>query len=381
MTSKERVLTAIAHQEPDRVPIGEWEFGKEIVGPVLGEQDISFSGMGRTKALWEGRRDEVVGQRKRALTKIIERFGWDTVLVHLMIDSKTPVEVPEPIGERTWRRSNGDVLTYSEETDRILITKRGPRATGQALPPPTKPAEVVPTDSELELVRYIVEEFGRTHFVFAAPLIGHPQLRFLSAGESTLENWVRLYEDPDAYAEKFLQRMTGENLRMGVEIAKREKLDGVAFGCDFGYNTGPFMSPEMFRRAILPGLAAFCEMVHEHRMTMLLHSCGNNQALMDMIVEAGVDVYQSIQPEMDIVEMKRRYGKNITLWGGVPAGDLVLSTPDKVRDEAIEYLEACKPGGGYIFGTSHSIMPGAKWENYMAMIDAWKQHATYGSIR
>lgn len=98
---------------------------------------------------------------------------------------------------------------------------------------------------------------------------------------------------------------------------------------------------------------------------------------MDMIVEAGVDVYQSIQPEMDIKKMKRRYGKNITLWGGVPAGDLITSTPEEVKKEAIDYLNACKPGGGYIFGTSHSIMPGAKYENYIAMLEAWKEYGEF----
>jgi len=90
-----------------------------------------------------------------------------------------------------------------------------------------------------------------------------------------------------------------------------------------------------------------------------------------------VDVYQSIQTEMDIIALKQRYGKGITLWGGVPAGDLVLGTPEQVRREGREVLEACKPGGGYIYGTTHSVMPGAKHENYLAMLDAWRECAGY----
>jgi len=83
----------------------------------------------------------------------------------------------------------------------------------------------------------------------------------------------------------------------------------------------------------------------------------------------------AIQPEMKIIQLKKRYGKNITLWGGVPAGDLITSSPEQVRKSAEMHLRACKPGGGYIFGTSHSIMPGARYENYLAMLEA---HKTFG---
>jgi len=61
----------------------------------------------------------------------------------------------------------------------------------------------------------------------------------------------------------------------------------------------------------------------------------------------------------------------------VPAGELVLGTPESVKEQSMKYLDACKPGGGYIFATTHSIMPGAKYENYMAMLEAWKEYGVY----
>ncbi len=96
-----------------------------------------------------------------------------------------------------------------------------------------------------------------------------------------------------------------------------------------------------------------------------------------MIVETKVDVYQSIQTEMDIIKMKKKCGKNITLRGGVQAGSLVCSKREEVCEEAKKYLAECKPGGGYIFGTSRSIMPGAKYENYAAMPEALDEFGRY----
>ena len=138
------------------------------------------------------------------------------------------------------------------------------------------------------------------------------------------------------------------------------------------------MSPEMFRNYVQPIVAATAEAIHEAGLVFLHHACGNNQALMDMLVEAGVDVYQSIQPEMDIVEMKKRYGKNIVLWGGVSSGLLITGTPDEVRAEGARILRECKPGGGFVYATSHSVMPGAQHENYLAMLEVLREEGMYG---
>lgn len=377
MTSKERILTAVAHEEPDRVPTGEWEFGREMVEPIMGKGTYRDQ-WATMHAFWQGRRDEVVHNWKTGLVKLTEHYRWDAVLVHNFIGHGTPIEAPEPAGENKWRNKQGDIITYSPETDHFLITERG-AAPPAPVPPPklADPQTEEPTESELEIVRHVVRELGKTHFIFSAPLWGHPGLNYSDASRSEVENWVQVWEDPERAGAQSLQAATSPSSRRGIEIAKRESIDGVAAGRDYGYNTGPFVSPEIFRIAVFPGLKAWCDLVHEYGLVTLLHSCGNNQVLMDQIVEAGVDVYQSIQTEMDIVKMKKRYGKNITLWGGVPAGALVSETPARVKEIARHNLEACKPGGGFIYATSHSIMPGAKHENYMAMLEVLRQEGNY----
>jgi hypothetical protein len=379
MTSKDRVLAAIRHEEPDRVPTGEWEFGREMVEPVLGKSTFRHE-WAKCHALWQGRRDEVVNDWKTGLVKLAEFYQWDAVLLHNCIGHGTSIEAPEPAGENIWRNSAGDTITYSPETDHFFITEKAPRpAADPAAPkPPPRPAEELePTDSELEVVRHVVRELGKTHFLLSAPLWGHPGLGYSDATRSEVENWVTVFEDPGKAGELRLKSAASPSLRRGIEIAKREGMDGVAWGCDYGCNTGPFISPEMFRIAVFPGLKAFCALIHEYGLVAIHHSCGNNQVLLDQIVEAGVDVYQSIQPEMDIVKMKKRYGKNLTLWGGVPAGDLISKTPAEVKAAGIKALRELKGGGGLIYGTSHSIMPMAKYENYLAMLEALKEAGDY----
>jgi len=375
LTPKERILTAISHKEPDRVPVGEWQFGEELIQPVSGKKPLFFNGLYTMQALWDGRRDEIFDEWKKGIVEIVLKLGWDAVLVHLVADKDARVDVPERIDESNWKYSNGAVIRYSKETNRFFTVQGGTAAkdnTGKA------PDE--PTDSQMEIVRHVIKELGKTHFVFSAPLAGGGALSGaapVGPVVNEVENWVRLYEDPDRYLEQHMAGMANPLTEKGLEISRREGIDGIAYGCDYGMTTGPFMSPAMFRKAILPPLAKYVEMVHNKGMIFLHHACGNNQVLMDMIVDAGVDVYQSIQTEMDIIKMKKRYGNNITLWGGVPAGDLVTSTPEKVYREAKKYLEECKPGGGYIFGTSHSVMPDAKCENYMAMLDAHRKFGEY----
>ncbi|OQA81964.1 MAG: methylcobalamin:coenzyme M methyltransferase [Lentisphaerae bacterium ADurb.Bin242] len=373
MNPKERMFSAIAHEEPDRVPVGEWQFGEEIARAVLGKEPLFFNGLHTMQAFWDGRRDEVIDQWKKGLVEIVLKLNWDAVLVHQVIDKGAVIDVPKQVAEDKWLYANGAISQYSRETNRLFTIQGGNPHEN------TEKTITEPTDSQLEVVRYVKKELGDTHFIFSAALSAPGPSMRAPAGEikNEVERWCDLYEDPDAWLENTMRAMKSEITRKGIETARREGMDGVAYGCDYGGTTGPFMSPDLFRKAILPGLACYTELVHKNGMVMLLHSCGNNQILMDMIVEAGIDVYQSIQTEMDIVKMKKRYGKNITLWGGVPAGDLILSTPAEIEECSRHYLEECKGGGGYIFATSHSIMPGAKYENYTAMLNAHKKYGNY----
>ncbi len=107
----------------------------------------------------------------------------------------------------------------------------------------------------------------------------------------------------------------------------------------------------------------------------LKHCCGDVNTLLPFFLEIGYDAYQSIQPtaDMDICDVKRRYGDRLTLWGGVAVENLFSGGPDGVRGDVRRAMTCAKPGGRFILGSSHSVAVGSRYDNYLAMLDEyWK---------
>ena len=134
---------------------------------------------------------------------------------------------------------------------------------------------------------------------------------------------------------------------------------------------GPMMSPDMFRGFCFPGMQERVAHVKQWGVQVLTHNCGNNRALMDQFIEAGIECYQSLQAnaDMDVSDLKANYGSKMAFWGGVSVDALVQGTADDVRRQVRDALEAGAPGGGFILGPSHSIAKGTKYDNFMALLD------------
>ena len=98
-----------------------------------------------------------------------------------------------------------------------------------------------------------------------------------------------------------------------------------------------------------------------------------------MFAEAGYDAYQSIQRTagMDLARIKKDYGRHFAAWGGISVEYLVSGTPDDVRREVIHAMDYYKTGGRYIFGSTHSICVGTKYDNFMTMVDEFEKRRRY----
>jgi len=136
-------------------------------------------------------------------------------------------------------------------------------------------------------------------------------------------------------------------------------------------NNGPMVSPALFRRWIMPGLQALATEAHSRGKAFIQHACGNNWALLDMFVEAGTDVYQSIQSSagMEVKLLKEQYTGKLTLWGGASMESLISGTAADVKNEIMYALKYAAPGGGFIAGASHSLGVGTQYESYLAMLE------------
>jgi hypothetical protein len=370
MTSKERVLTALSHREADRVPTGEFATDYKVIEAALGRPTFWRAKAKLTKALWEGRRDEVVDSQKRDIVDFTLALELDMVPVNCVPMRGVQPPVPRQIAEHTWEDDRGNLLTYSPYTEDIGIVRLGNKS-------PSEPGPRLPDaldESELELARYVVERLGETHFVFARPGRAGAGVGFVT-GFGMEREYFRIADDPEGLKRDLLDG--AEHLAEVIEPFVELGVDGIAIGADYGHNTGPFMSPRHFREIYFPAMKRQCEIIHAAGKPVLFHSCGNNRLLLEMMIEAGMECYQAIQPVERIDEIKRLYGDRLALWGGVATSSLASSTPEQVRQEALFSLKHCAPGGGFILSSSHSVTVGTKPENYRMMLDTNRRRGTY----
>ena len=363
MTPKERILAALQKREPDRVPVGEAYVDYPIVEHVIGRETFYRSHARETFALWEGRRDELVDGQKRDLVEFVHRVGLDIVPVNLLPPRNQAVDVPRRIGVDTWESRSGDVLRCVPETGDLVVLHQGTL--------PVEPVEQpTPDGSEWELWDYVVEQLGDTHFLFAPGGISlgirlGPDINSRSA---TFEDWMmRLMAEPEKIAEEQVRAVQGYR-HAAAELAARGA-DGLKISPDFGYGRATYCSPELFRLAFVPAMIAACDEIHAAGLKVVFHCDSNMSEVTDALVEAQVDIYHSIDPHEPIERYKREIGDRVTLWGGINCHDLCAATPDQIRERARAVIRDCGPGGGFVLGTSHNLLPGTRYENLMAMLD------------
>ncbi|MBC7289327.1 MAG: hypothetical protein H5T86_15065, partial [Armatimonadetes bacterium] len=199
MTGKERVYAALSHREPDRVPCFEYVFEYSVMEEVLGREVFWRGHFKEIKALWEGRRDELVEGYKRDIVEFIRAMNWDGVTVTMVPPKGFRPEPLEQIDEDTYRDWQGNVYRYSPLTEDLMLMAT--RALEPKKPPPDlwePPAE--PDPSEFELIDHVVRELGTTHFIIAR------QGRYISPRYPSAlgqeERLIRLVEQPEAVREE-----------------------------------------------------------------------------------------------------------------------------------------------------------------------------------
>ncbi len=153
---------------------------------------------------------------------------------------------------------------------------------------------------------------------------------------------------------------------------------------DLGLQTGPMISPQMFRDIFKPRFKAEFEFVKSNYLGVhiFLHSCGAVSEFIPDLIDIGLDILSPVQTTaagMAPKDLKREYGKDLTFWGGgVDTQDaLSFGTPDDVRRDVAEKMRAFAPGGGFIFNQSHNIAPEVPAENILAMFETVKEIREY----
>lgn len=187
---------------------------------------------------------------------------------------------------------------------------------------------------------------------------------------------------PDA-AQALFGRIKGFYLEYTERIleAANGKIDIVATGDDFGSQNGLLVSPGMWEEFIEQGFREFIDLIHSHDVKVMHHTCGAVEVLIPKIIDCGLDILQSVQPEaagMDASQIKKRYGDKICFQGGISIQKTMpYGTADDVRNEVKHVAQILGKGGGYIFGTAHNIQADTPVENVEALIKAYHELGKY----
>jgi uroporphyrinogen decarboxylase len=164
--------------------------------------------------------------------------------------------------------------------------------------------------------------------------------------------------------------------------AAGDALDVFFIGNDLGSQTGPLLSPALFRRFVLPHIKRLIDLGHAYRLKVQMHCCGGFAPLIPDLIAAGLDGLHAVQPScagMDLATLKRDFGAKILFNGAIDSHHILIAgTPDLVRAKTRAVLDIMMPGGGYIAGASHdSILEETPLENVVAMFDTIREHGRY----
>ncbi len=189
---------------------------------------------------------------------------------------------------------------------------------------------------------------------------------------------LRIMADPD-FTKKFFDKV------MELQLAVSEQYYSVlgpyitltTSGDDFGMQSRPLMSPEMFEAVIAPYFSARIARTKEiGKCYFWHHSCGSIFDLLDKIIACGVDILNPIQTSaegMDPARLKQRFGDRLVFWGGVDVqGFLRTATPEMVRAGVKELIATLGHDGGYVIAPAHNMQDDVPAENIIAWVEAMR---------
>ena len=337
LTPRERLLCALAHDIPDRVPIMEMAIDWKVVRGLgcrsyfdLIEQ-LDLDGVAINQVLYHtGVRGRFAGLTRR----YTDPWGVKKRILHELF----PIAVAHPV------RSLADL---------------------RRLRPPDPRR-----DPLLGVVRKVARRFRRRRAVVLVAQAVFAASWNLCGMETLLSAYLL---EPELALE--IGRIVLEYNRELHRLAVRAGADVVILADDYAHKTGPMMSPGHFRHFVLPGLAAAVAGIHDAGGLCVKHSDGNLWPILDDILGTGVDALGPLEPGagMDLAAVRQRCGERVCLVGNVDVDLLCRGSVEEVRRSTRRLLESVSPRGGHILSSGNSITSAVRPENFRAMVEAARE--------
>jgi uroporphyrinogen decarboxylase len=373
MTSRERVLTALRHQEPDRVPL-------DLGGATTG---IEVEAYDRLKTLlgFQSQTRTFVRDHVEVDEALLERFGVDTRYVRVGGPRGYRVQVDADnsyldIWGTRWQKPPSSL--YWDMVGHPIAEPTMEALKQYRWPDPHDPGR---TDGLRQRAKTLLDT---TEYAVVLDVTGFGVFEQGWALRGFENFYMDLAAEP-RFAEALMQGVADYQIalydRVLAEVGPSVHVVMVAE--DLGAQDSPLISPDTYRRMIKPVQKRVWQFIKSRIDALLfLHSCGSIRKFIPDLIELGVDILNPVQvaaADMDPAELKREFGKEITFWGGGCDTQNVLTfgTPDDVEREVRHRIAALAPGGGFVFNQIHNIQPQVPAANILRMFEAVHRHGTY----
>lgn len=404
LTHRKRVLTALNHQQPDRVPI---DFGGHRSSGIAA---TLYPRLRRALGL-EARPVRVYDPTQQLAIideDVLDRLGVDTIELgrgfalqeqnwaDWVLPDGTPCLLPAWVrperqsGQWVIRSKTGRVVArmpdgalyfeqchwpFLEEDDLDHLEEALDDQMWGAVQAPPGPLVSGP-DGYQKLAEGARRLRSRTD----RAIIGLFGGNLLETGQFLyrIDRFLMLLAENPARAHAFLDRLVEIHLANLEQYlaAVGDSIDIILFGDDLGTQGGPQISPRMYREFFKPRHARLWRRAKElANVKVMLHCCGGIRPLIPDLIEAGLDATNPVQIScagMDAAGLKRDFGDRLALWGGGCDTQWVLphASPEEVRRHVRQQVAILSPGGGFIFQQVHNILADVPVENVIAMFQA-----------
>lgn len=354
MTPRERVLTALAREEPDKVP-----------------RELSYGAF--TPALMK------VFVEKTGSIDPTEYFNFEV----------------RPVNLKPTRKAYDFSRYLSDLPDKVYISEWGVASFTGSLyhfMRSIRPMENLSTPEDIEEYPFpdMLAEYRYEHLPQEVEELKDRDLAVMgelyctifevSWGMRGMENLLMDFIDNKPFAEALLDKVT--EIRCGqARIFAQAGIDILRLGDDVGTQRGLLMSPATWREWLKPRLKKVIDSAREVNpdLHIFYHSDGNCEAVIPELIEVGVDVLNPIQPEcMDPAKIKREYGDKLAFWGTIGTQTTMpFGTVEDVKNEVKERFETIGKGGGLLLAPTHILEPEVPWENVLAFMEAIEEYCRY----
>ncbi len=382
MTSRQRVLAALDHQQPDRVPI-------DLGGNQTGIHRIAYEKLIRQLGLTEeiqimdavqqlARPSEPVLQRLRVDTRYIHAgaaTGFDGTIVTAERGGKRWHDLTDEFGVR-WSMPD-DAPLYMDITHHPLANAKLADLADYPWPKGNDPGRFEGLRAKALHLRH------ETSFAVVSGISGVVyEICWYLRG---LERWfIDMVEQP-AFCEALLDQTLKFWLGWfdGFLTTVGDVVDVIMIGDDLTGQTGPLFSPDFYRRVVKPRHKQLVQYIKSRTTAKVwYHTCGACRQYIPDLLDNGIDALNPVQISatgMEPAALKSDFGDRLVFWGGAIDAQHILphADPATVREQVRRNIEAFKPGGGYVFNNVHNLQSDVPPENILAMYDAAFEFGSY----